>query len=60
MTADAAKLLTATEVDCRPDYAELAVWAAIALLDIVMLVLGAMSANLDLGAAQTAMTFIDP
>ena len=60
MTAYGAKPLTVTEADPRHDRAELAVWATIALIDIVMFVLAAMSANLDLGAAPTAMTFIGP
>jgi hypothetical protein len=58
MTADGAKSLTVTEIDHRPDHAELAVWATIALIDIVMFVLAVVSANLDLGAA--AMTLIGP
>jgi hypothetical protein len=44
------------EIDHRPDHAQLAVWATIALIDIAMFVLAVVSANLALGAAQTAMT----
>jgi hypothetical protein len=35
-------------------------WAAIALADIGMLVVGAMTANLGLGAAHTALAYVGP
>lgn len=60
MKADGVKLLTVTEIDHRPDHAALAVSAAIALIDIVMFILAVASANLNLGAAQTAMTLLGP
>jgi hypothetical protein len=60
MTAEMAGWLRATQLEPRSNTAERAMWAAIALADIVMLVVGAMTANPGLGVAQTALAYVGP
>jgi hypothetical protein len=57
MIADSAKLRMAVRVDPRR---EISLWTGIAILGVVMLVLCAMSANLDLRPARTAAMFVGP
>ena len=60
MIADCAKLPTAARGDQRRYYTEISLWTGIAILDVVMLVLSAMSANLDLHAAQSTVMAVGP
>ena len=60
MIADSTKPPTAARVDQGPDYSEISLWVGIAILDLAMFVLCAMSANLDLRAAQSAVMVIGP
>jgi hypothetical protein len=48
MIADSAELRPAVRIDRRRNCREVSLWAGIAILDVVMLVLCAMSTNLDL------------
>ena len=60
MIADTAKRPTAARIDQGRDCTEISLWVGIAVLDFAMLVLCAMSANLDLRAAQSAVMVIGP
>jgi len=60
MIADTAKRPTAARIDQGRDCREISLWVGIAVLDFAMLVLCAMSANLDLRAAQSAVMVIGP
>jgi hypothetical protein len=60
MIADSAELRPAVRIDRRRNCREVSLWAGIAILDVVMLVLCAMSTNLDLRPAQPAVMFVGP
>jgi hypothetical protein len=60
MTTEMTGWLGTTEVERQRDVAERAMWTAIALAEIAMLVVGAMIANLDLGVMQTACPYVAP
>jgi hypothetical protein len=53
-------LRRATPNHRRGDYGETMLWIAVAILDLAMFVLCAMSANADLSLAQTAIMLICP